>query len=411
MECPKNPTIWYDDTEAGDPRWADHLAICPSCRAEADQMTALTSALQTLPAQEAPASIALRLQALTTTTAGQTLGCADTRELLESYREGLLPAAQDFLVQDHLLWCDACAEELAAADALAGVLRALPQHVPPASIAERLALARRPWWQRLWTPPAPSWSLGRLWQTGGALAAVAVLLAIMMVQPQNTGHHDAKQPIEKRHAAGGHTLVQPPTETPIETPLLTITLPESTPVAKEPQPKMPGAVITDEVGGKQPTLNTPVNVPGAPGHVEHAPVAPKFPTPGDDPAIAAVLDPPVIPVAPVPHPNPMLPDKNPSTGLEKVVASARAAMERARWEYELARSEEELFALPDNAKIMASANLAAPNRVAPAKPAVSMDAVNGILRSQHLSPELTQMVIKNEAPRRANDHAVLISLP
>jgi len=173
-------TIWLNDAPDADSQGGDHLASCASCRAEADQVARLRQAMQALLQQDAPAEVGARLQQLTAATEGRSLECEETLELLESYRDGLLTPEISFLVDDHLLWCPSCAEALEAADELTGALRALPQLTPPESIAERIALARLPWWQRLWTAPAPSWGFGRLLQVGGAMAAAALLFGVMV---------------------------------------------------------------------------------------------------------------------------------------------------------------------------------------------------------------------------------------
>lgn len=176
MRCPKNPKL---DMHEEDPRWTDHLASCASCRFEADRSAQLQTVLQSLPQPEAPVAVAMRLHQLAAATDRQSLECAEALELLEPYREGFLDDAQTFLVEDHLLWCTSCAAALETADSLTLALRALPQMTPPDAIAERLATARVPWWQRLWTAPAPSWNLGRLLQVGGVMAVVALCFAML----------------------------------------------------------------------------------------------------------------------------------------------------------------------------------------------------------------------------------------
>jgi len=179
MQCSQKK-IWLSDAPDADLRWADHLASCASCRTEASVAAGLRQTMQALPERDAPAEVGNLLQQRLIATEDRRLGCDETLELLEPYREGLLNVTETFLVEDHLLWCASCAEELEMADGLAGAMRALPQLTPPDSIFERVALARLPWWQRLWTTPAPSWSFGRLLQAGSAMAAAALLFAVMI---------------------------------------------------------------------------------------------------------------------------------------------------------------------------------------------------------------------------------------
>ncbi|MHB0939450.1 MAG: anti-sigma factor family protein [Armatimonadota bacterium] len=209
MHC-DSAKIWLSDAPDADPRWTDHLASCASCRAEADRAEQLSRAMRELPRQETPADVTARLQQLSAATGTRSLECAETLELLEPYREGLLATEESFLVEDHLLWCASCAGALETADVLATAMRALPQMAPPDSIAERLALARLPWWQRLWTAPAPSWSLRRLLQVSGAMAAAALLFAVMVnVKP---GTKTAELPKDNHQAVVTTTTADDPGE-------------------------------------------------------------------------------------------------------------------------------------------------------------------------------------------------------
>ncbi len=172
MRCPQHAEFWYTDIDREHPEVARHLATCARCRAEAERAAQLQELLAYLPAATPPARIAATLQAPT----GDALNCAETQELLEAWRAGAVDGPRAFLIEDHLLWCDACAAELATADTLATLLPALPELTPPAIIADRIARARQPWWQRL-LPPVPRFNWGLAY--AGAMTVLVALVATL----------------------------------------------------------------------------------------------------------------------------------------------------------------------------------------------------------------------------------------
>jgi hypothetical protein len=407
MHCSDN-TIWLNDAPDADPRWDDHLASCASCRAEVDRITRLRQAMQALPRQNAPAEVGDRLQQLLATTDGRRLGCDQTQEWLEPYREGLLTVAETFLVDDHLLWCPSCAAALEIADGLSGALRTLPQLVPPDSIAERVALGRLPWWQRLWTSPAPSWSFGRVLQTGGAMAAAALLFAVMFNSNSGTGGHIA----DKDAVDTGMSLVSPvPPEKTISSNVEPLGPPRpenlavfgSFPVGDGG--KSPATVIETEQevatapAPSNPETNrmpTPMSkaLPLLPGFRPEAGIQPRGGVPKDRPVEAMVSMPPDEPWR-RPKPEPV------------VVASAREALLNINREEALARSEEELSSLPDTLKLAAAFAYTEPSR--PAGPAplpaastveVSRSFANDLKRNAG-SASMTPIVVKSD---RSNSH-------
>lgn len=182
MRCPITPELWQNYSDTGDVRVAEHLAICATCRAEAARFALLGASLASLPVQAAPAEVSARLRELEAVTRGQALTCRETLTLLEAWREGELAAAQAFLLEDHLLGCDPCSMALARAEALTVALHTLPRIEAPVAVAERIALGRIPWWQRL-LPSAPtSWSR----QFSYAVATMAAIVLLVLTSTMRT---------------------------------------------------------------------------------------------------------------------------------------------------------------------------------------------------------------------------------
>ena len=182
MLCPDISEFWQRYLEQGDPQAARHLQYCAACRREVERATQLPYALSQLPALDTPSDLPERMQTLAEATSGQTLACAEAQSLLDAWREGGLDARRAFLMEDHLLCCEACAVELERADQLATALHSNPAYEPPAAIAERIAAARVPWWQRLLPDCRPAW--GRLAPVvGGLAAAAAVMMALLLRAP------------------------------------------------------------------------------------------------------------------------------------------------------------------------------------------------------------------------------------
>jgi len=367
MQC-NSAKIWLSDAPDADSRWGDHLASCASCRAEADDAVQLHQAMQALPKVETPTTVAGRLQQLTAATASHSLECAETLELLEAYREDALTAEESFLVEDHLLWCGSCAEALEVADQLTTVLRALPQMAPPDCITERLVQARLPWWQRLWTSPAPSWSLRRLLQVSGAMAAAALLFAVMTNMPEKdkhasiTGNHTP--PVASTSPSTGHPAKgsRGPEATPRR---MKVTVPSE---AKKPENTIitPEPVTSHETFAYlAPSSIDPMVMPVAkalmpPARINpDAMIQPRDGAPKDRPVEARVGD-----DDPMPNIHPPTPEKN-------VSATARDKMLELNSEYALARNEEELASLPDTMK---SSILLRPDAPRPAGPAPVLTA-------------------------------------
>ena len=174
MRCPHDAEFWQRYIEYGDPEADRHLQYCTSCRAEVDHAARVSETLAQLPLLDAPASVTMRFQALVQATTGREFTCAEALSVLEAWREGELDATQMLLMEEHLLWCDSCAEAVAQAEQLSTALHAIPVLMPPDVIAERLAAARIPWWRRMLQPVQPSW--GRLAPAAAGFCAAAVLL-------------------------------------------------------------------------------------------------------------------------------------------------------------------------------------------------------------------------------------------
>ncbi len=181
MRCPQDSEFWQRYVEDGNPEAARHLQHCAACRQEAARAAGMSEMLSLLPEIASAQAVTARFRLLAQATTGRQFTCTDALAALEAWCEGDLDAPQSFLVNDHLFWCHACAEEFTRAERLAMALRALPALPPPAVIAERLAAARLPWWQRMLQPVQPIWD--RLAPAAGVFAAAALLLACILRAP------------------------------------------------------------------------------------------------------------------------------------------------------------------------------------------------------------------------------------
>ncbi|MHB9025069.1 MAG: anti-sigma factor family protein [Armatimonadota bacterium] len=191
MECPLSPELWKSYLETGESLVAQHLEHCASCRVEAREFVRLRKALATLDEVVPPAQVAASYSTLAAATDGRTFDCAETLPLLDTWRAGELDGAPAFLVEDHLLHCASCATASAQDAEISLLLGALPALEPPAAIAERLAQARLPWWQRLLPAPAPVSVWGRAGMAFAA-AAASLLLAVQAFQQPVGSIHVAK---------------------------------------------------------------------------------------------------------------------------------------------------------------------------------------------------------------------------
>jgi|GEM_PF-1773574 len=378
MQC-SDKKIWLSDVPDADPRWADHLVSCVSCRTEARVAGRLRQAMQALPMQDAPAKVGVRLQERLAATGDRRLGCDETLELLEPYREGLLAAAETFLVEDHLLWCASCAEELETADMLAGAMRALPQLAPPESIAQRIALARVPWWQRLWTTPAPSWSFGRLLRAGGAMAAAALLFAVMInftgkdrhrtaADYRNPEKHTTLPPLPDDEVKPKEDAAAPGTDVDIAIvgPRLANAMVTQPVIAVATVNQVDAAVVDREID------RTPTPMSKAlPILAEFRPETAIQPRGGSPSEIEAANSRPSDDWKWIPNTEP-----------PKVVASARDALLKLNREAKLADIDEQLSSLDSYEKIAAARP--EPSRTAgPAPlPVASTDVISGILSDE-----------------------------
>ncbi len=205
MRCPITPELWQQYCDTGDVRVAEHLAGCATCRAEAAQFTHLGSSLASLPVRPVPAEVAARLQELEIATRGQVLTCHETMTLLEAWREGELPSVQAFLLEDHLLGCDPCSTALAQAETLTVALRGLPRIEVPSAVAERVALGRIPWWQRLLPSAPPSWS--RQFSYAVATMAAIIFLVLSSLLRTPTVVNNPSKPAPSRIASIFPTLL------------------------------------------------------------------------------------------------------------------------------------------------------------------------------------------------------------
>lgn len=178
MKCPLGYKIW----EMEDAALANHIAECAVCRQQLAEEQLLKSAFATLEELAPPVAINDKFHALQAATAGKSFDCCATRNKLEEWQAGELPAADAFLLEEHLFSCANCSTELTLADAIQESLLSLPAMEAPAAIGERVAAGRIPWWQR-WLLPTPAFS-PRLALAGTLVLGLVVMLGTILHNPQ-----------------------------------------------------------------------------------------------------------------------------------------------------------------------------------------------------------------------------------
>lgn len=282
MQCPITSEQWQRYQDTGDARVAAHIATCSVCREEATRYARLLASLATLPMADAAEGIAARLTALAAATEGTALGCAEVLDLLEAWREGELPSAQAFLVEDHLLWCEPCTQALAQADALTQVLLTLPALDVPDAVAERVAAARIPWWRRLLPAPAPTWSRQMSFAVGFAALLVCLFgsgLQSPQVAQRPAGSATEYTVADKPPTHDQHSVVMPIASepAPVERPQphrpirvrthrdapvapQVIAPPDDSPKQPEEQPQNPDLQLVKVPRGVDPSDRTKVSV-------------------------------------------------------------------------------------------------------------------------------------------------------
>lgn len=353
--CPFTDELYIDELNTGDARVAEHLAGCATCREEQARQQRLRALLTALPQVEAPAAVAQRLR--TGVLPSASLSCGETLDLLEAYRDNALTPAQTFLVEDHLLWCDDCALALAQAERVSALLAALPEEPAPAVIAERIAVARQPWWQRL-LPQAPAWGIGL------AAAMLVITLLTNLTRPL---------PMVAKHPTSAPTLpvVIPVTPT---APMSNLTEPTPAPADRHPAPTHEPAISAVII----PTLPTPAPRAMRPGVLVYA-QPPRMVAHNEYGTDTTRVDPDVKPV---------------ETASADYTASARDGMVRIASEDELASKEESLSSAPEVMVASASHHRA---DVAPAAPAPSSD-MDPVARATAMREALNEDLRRRKVP-------------
>ncbi|HOF88460.1 MAG TPA: zf-HC2 domain-containing protein [Armatimonadota bacterium] len=382
MRCPFSDELQSDEVNAEDPRIAAHLAACPTCREE----QALRALLAALPAIEPPADLAARAAALPATAAPLT--CEETLERLETYREGELTLAQTFLVEEHLLWCAACAAELERADQVRVLLAELPELSAPAAIAVRIAAARVPWWQHL-LPRAPAWGLGF---AAAALLVVALATGLLR-QPNTDVARPAPAPLPVVDAlpetnpavSDARPAARPVAPNPV-------TAPATRPVAKTP----PAPVIKNP-----PAAASAADAPAA--HALAPDLAPAA-APRVRPTVLVRTLPPAVAArrvydTPRPDPAPRAPEAAPD-----YTASARDDMLRVAREEELAAIEESLSSAPG--EMIAAVARRRPEVAPTAAVAAAAAADSSAARAEELRKAIIEDLRRRNAP--ANPKPIVI---
>lgn len=195
MQCPLTPELWQRYQDTGDPEVIQHLASCASCRAEAEKLALFQTSLASLAACTLPGDIRQRMEKLDSQVHGQSLTCTDVQNELEAWRDGAVDPSRSFLIEDHLLVCPSCTHALEQAEMLTGILQALPIQDVPVAVAEQIARARAPWWQRLLPTPIPVFT--RQLSVAATLAAgmvVAVALTFFSQQAAQTPYASLPMP-------------------------------------------------------------------------------------------------------------------------------------------------------------------------------------------------------------------------
>lgn len=178
MKCPQSDKICNMDETAQ----AKHRAECAVCRQQYAEEQLLRTALAAMNNLAAPPAISEKLNSLNAATAGKAFDCRATRNALEEWLAGELPAAPAFLLEEHLLSCASCSAELVIAETVQASLQILPQLEAPVAIADRVAVGRIPWWQR-WLLPTPAFS-PRLALAGSLAFGLLLMLGTILRTPQ-----------------------------------------------------------------------------------------------------------------------------------------------------------------------------------------------------------------------------------
>jgi hypothetical protein len=370
MACPITSTIWHDEEDPQ--RYAPHATGCPACQQALTELARLQALLgqefaYELPVAARPAD-ALRWREL------PTLSCDETLSRLEAWRDGALAQVDAFQVDDHLLWCASCAEEAERAETLSTLLITLPILTPPATIAERVAAAQLPWWQRIHVDFTRLWQPAYSWAGAAAVLAVGILLAGPLSRVPQVAHGPQTE------------LVQP--TPPRESSLAT--LPRlSQPINSTPQQREPVAVAATRVpsGGVVTNAQRPVVfvVTGQSAPAYPKTLAIRMVGGSADLSSLTFVQPngptEAPPVAANPAPEPTV-DRSDSEMIERLadiaanaaerseefVASARDALLDTVREAELASMEEALSTLPE-ATVVAMVRRPEPIEVVPANSA------------------------------------------
>ena len=140
--CKMNDELWLNDFKGDDRQVAEHIADCEICRADAVVYLRLRRLVSSLPIIAAPDNVLAKFNELKQMTADLSMDCAQANDKLQAWYTGDLDIINSFLLEDHLLWCPVCRNNVKSMDAIATLLHRIENIAPPTMVhAEMLAMA------------------------------------------------------------------------------------------------------------------------------------------------------------------------------------------------------------------------------------------------------------------------------
>ncbi|MEI6520946.1 MAG: zf-HC2 domain-containing protein [bacterium] len=161
----------------------EHLLSCENCREQAEKIYAVSGLMHNLPVLEAPTAMRESVAAFAAVIGDKQLTCEAAVPMIELYRDGMLNNEETFLLEDHLLWCEPCANILEQSAMVTELLTEMPQLDPPAEIAARIRLTKPPVWTRQF-----------ITRVASIAAVAAIALTVSMFSHKTTETNIAQLP-------------------------------------------------------------------------------------------------------------------------------------------------------------------------------------------------------------------------
>jgi predicted anti-sigma-YlaC factor YlaD len=148
----------------------EHLLSCENCREHAEKIYAVSGLMHNLPVLAAPTTMRESVDAFAAAIGDTQLTCEAALPMIELYRDGMLNNEDTFLLEDHLLWCEPCANILEQSALVTELLTEMPQLDPPTEIAARIRIASKP----------PVWTKQFITRVASIAAVAVIALTISM---------------------------------------------------------------------------------------------------------------------------------------------------------------------------------------------------------------------------------------